>query len=348
MFLFSILLSQAVHATAVPCTLEQLLQNPKSECASQFARKIKDEKVRAEFKARLAKWSPPKGLKIYSANGFIEAQANGKTIARAAWLRSQNPAILWMNGKIITHAEDTVALAGRLHETMRAPAADDTARDLVFFYSATDADNATWILDAKTAQDTVLAKAPLDQYLPEPNPLSWVFGGLGRKCESNNTVGEEVIQLNPGSAKMELTITPKSPTEFIISGIESRKTHYLTITALELRMDNRVKKILHPKYSFEGAVLAECVDSSCTKTVNSVSYQTRELFYGVSAEEAKKRAEQRDRKHQALLDEENQRRRDMLGSRIYGLSIMGSCCADEICREEMKKNYTLRLTPSSH
>src|SRR4051812_14014461 len=118
MFLFSLLVAHAM--ASADCTVTQVLQNPKdAACVQELIKKIPDEQDRAEFKFKLTQWKPKAGFKVYAAPGFIEAQSGGKLLFRAIWLQRLNPAILWLDGKILTDKSNNPSVARTLDNLFR-------------------------------------------------------------------------------------------------------------------------------------------------------------------------------------------------------------------------------------
>lgn len=361
MLLLSVLLSQAVFATAVPCTLEQALQYPKSPCTQQLAKKIADEQDRAEFKFRMSQWKWPTGLKVYSDHGFIEAQIKGETVVRSIWIKYNDPAILWLNGKVLTDTSKSPSIARTLDKMLRPASTasllfpeahaenNDLVKNVVFFYSVAGDDQANRISDSNTAEAVVKSHAPMADFLPAGNPLiNWFGGGPTVNCASKNTVEPSNFEVNPGTDELYIRITPKSPTEFILSGIEKGKTHLVTMTAFQLKMGDQSRTILAPKWSFAGATIAECGDVNCNVTEKSRSYQERELIFGHSPEKEKEMDAQRSKAGREEIARINQDRRDRLAAKMFGMSVMGSICDNPIARDELKKNYKVNLVPASN
>jgi hypothetical protein len=354
MLLLPLFVSHAVHAA--DCNIDRILQNPKSPCTREFVKKIPDEQDRAEFKFRLSRWKRPANLLVYNDHGFIEAQVDGKSVARAIWLKYQNPAILWLNGKILIDKSGNPSLARALDNMFRPPATamnfipeafagenDDLVKNAVFFYSINDR-----LTDLQTAGDVVHAKTPMGRFLPPSNPLVSLLGGPTVTCATRDTVEAKLVHMNPAQGgEMEVLVTPLSPTEFKLTGIEKGKTHLVTLTSFTMRLDKREKTFLHPEFSLNGAMIAECMDKECKTTAKLMPYSERELIFGRSPEKEKAAEAARspvEKREARLINEE---RRARLGAKMFGMSIMGNCCANETCRQEMKNNYNVNLTPAS-
>lgn len=354
MLFLSLFVSHAVHAA--DCHIDRVLQNPKSPCTKEFLKKIPDEQDRAEFKFRLNSWKRPTDLKVYGDHGFIEAQIGGESVVRAIWLKYQSPAILWLNGKILTDKSGNPSLARTLDNMFRKPATamnfipeafardnDDLVKNLVFFYSVGDRMN-----DLRTAEGVMKTKLPISRFLPPSNPLVRLFGGPTVTCATRDTVAATLVHMNPSQGnEMEVMVAPKSATEFKLTGIEKGKTHLVTLTAFTMELEGKRKTFLHPQFSLKGAMIAECVDKECTQTTKPMPYDERELISGRSPEEEKVAEAARsnvEKQETRLINEE---RRARLGEKMFGMSIMGNCCANETCRHEMKNNYNVNLTPAS-
>ena len=353
MILLSLLASQAVHAAE--CSVDRILQNPKSPCTQEYIKKISDEQDRAEFKFRLSRWKQPAQFKVYSDHGFIEAQMDGKTIARAVWLKYSSPAILWLNGKILTDRSNNPSMARTLDKMFRgtktaslllpeayAQEDQDLVKNVVFFYSVDDV-----MTNSKTVEGVASSKVALTRFMPASNPILNFFGGPTVNCASANTIEAKLVEMNPGQSEMQVLVTPKSPTEFKLTGIEKGRTHLVTLTSFTLKLGNQVKTILHPKFSLEGAMIAECVDPDCRTTTKEMPYQDRELIYGRSPEKEKQAEASRSKTEKEEAQRINQDRRDLLGTKMFGMSVMGNCCDNTVCRGELKNNYNVNLVPAS-
>lgn len=359
MFLLSVLLSQAVHASAFPCTMEQTLQNPKSECVSQLTKKIKNEQDRSEFKFRLSQWKKPAGLNVFTDSGFIEAQMNGKPLVRALWFKYGNPAVLWYNGKVLTEASKNPSLARTLDKLFKpnakafrfvpeAHAEDaDLVKNVMFFYSIENKERVDALTDSKPANAVVKSKKNMGDYLPYVNPFIRFFGGADIKCTGRNTVEPMLVELNPGESEMQVMIKQKSPTEFILSGIEKDKTHLITVTSFSMKLGEQSRQIISPTWSFDSATVAECLDVNCEKVGPAYPYLERELIFGRAPEEEKRAHEVRSKVERDEVTVANQHRRKMLAARMFGMSVMGNICEDPVARDELKANHSLNLVPAA-
>jgi hypothetical protein len=354
MLFLSLFISHAVHAA--DCNMDHLLHNPKSPCSREFLKKIADDQDRAEFKFRLSTWTWPANFKVYSDHGFIEAQVDGEPIVRAVWLKYQNPAILWLNGKILTDKSNNPSLARTLDKMFRAPATamsfipkafaqadNDLVKNVLFFYSVNDR-----LVDLQTAGGVVHTKLPISKFLPPTNPLVNLLGGPTVKCSTQNTVEAKVVHMNPAQGnEMEVLVTPRSPTEFKLTGIEKGKTHLVTLTSFTIELEHQTKTFLHSQFSLSGAMIAECVDKDCQKTTKLMPFDERELIFGRSPEKEKAAEAARSPVERQAVRAINEERRSRLGAKMFGMSIMGNCCANETCRQEMKNNYNVNLMPAS-
>ncbi len=366
MILFSLLFSQSLAMASVNCTMEHVLQNPHGEaaCVQQFLKEIRDDQDRAEFKYRLNQWRPRRDLKIFSEHGVIEAVSHDKTVFRAIWLKMSNPAILWLDGKILTDKTNNPSMARTIDNLFKSQRnasvmflpeahADDgknLAKDALFFYSLGPGMTGQ-------ANEVVAASDPasgpgknLMEFLPSGNMVSRLLGARNTvKCTSNNLVQTASFTYGPGYGQdPTFKITPKSPTQFIVQGIETNKTQLVTVSAWPVQVTYaRAIDTIHPQGSALKATIADCEDKECRQVSREMPLAERNLMFRHSPEKEAEAAKSRLKSNQALYKDLSKEMRYKMVGQMFGLSIMGACCSDSLCQQQLKEKYSVNLQPAA-
>lgn len=346
MLLFSLLFAQAVSARS--CSIDQILVNPKDQaaCVKHFTKQIKNEQDRAEFKYRIGRWKPNKDLHVIVGEGFVEAQIKGETKFRAIWLQMSNPAVLWIDGHILTDKSNNPSIARTIDNLFKSKptasldflpkayaqaAGKDLERELLFFYRLESG-----------GQD-------LEKFLPVPHWMVRKFSDSKKevKCKTQQATESDEFYFDGGGQTRGLTITPRSPTEFIVTGIENKKTHLIKLeTSKDKRERSPDLSPLHPALTVPSSKISLCSDDQCALTSNTMPLQERDfIFFMKSPEEAAAHSKGLSESERENFGKLNKGIRYSLASKLFSMSVLSACCGNTLCQDLLKKRFAIDVQP---
>jgi len=354
------LIMSAGLAAATDCSLDQILQQakPDQKCVEHYLSGIANEEDRSETKYRLTQWKPLQGLSVDSEDGLIQALKGQKLLFRTILLKREKPMILWMDGKILVDNSDNPSFARRLDNVLKknkmaewsllpqawAEQGQQLRRDLTLFYAMEDFK--TW----GSARNLVAKNDPaLRGFLGAPSWLHrQIVGAKEIKCSDPNTVATTRF-LRDGTSGLdtELMITPRSETEFLVRGLKSKQTHLISLKDWEVSYVGHTRRTLLPHSAGIDATLSTCADTHCERITKTDKMRDWNFLLRLDPEQ-----EQRDLKVRSKINNEtfkqvNAEYQAALVGRLFGLSVMGTCCGSSECRDEMLKNYQIRLQPAA-
>lgn len=347
------LLTQVALAKAPTCTLNLALQNPKANksCVDILLKETANEQDRADLKFLFNSWKPVPGLRLHQNGPYMAAEIDGKVIYRALWLSWENPAMLWVNGKILTDNSNNPSVFRRVANMFKPE------KFAGLFLNQAHAQTISHKVHGEViaAQSTVLAsrtRMQLDHnkeyapYFPGTDPLlrlmptSWA-----KTAECSGTVMNGTFELNERreyGVSPQYKITQLEPHKFFVKGIlDENSRHVITINfpAFDARVS--VKQLAH--WTGETALIAACLDENCKNTdrLEKLSDWNLELRMTPDQEHWEKRTGREfdvDSK-----GEENVKLRSQLGGLLFTLAVAGDCCTDKVCRDLILKRYNVKL-----
>ncbi|MGE0528211.1 MAG: hypothetical protein AB7G93_01720 [Bdellovibrionales bacterium] len=352
----SLLLNPFSHASKPNCSIDLILAKGAGhrECAAEFVRKIPDSQDQAEAKYLLKTFTLPKDLSVVAGPDMIQAVLGQKVLVQAVWLKRNNPAVLWLDGKILVDNSGNPSLGRRIDNLLRKrrsasfdispfPRAfaesGSLARKILYLYSLDQEQKAQ---SAANLVATDSARAVAD-FLP-------AYGGFFYYkeivCKAGGVISPQPFD-DGGKygTHLLLNIEPLSPTDFIVTGLKKNQTHLIRLDRkMSLPMEP-AEVILDPRHNFGTATLAACRDPRCNSTDKPESLADWNLTLGRNPAEQKKAfasAPIREREY-AATDQEVQKQ---LMGRLFGMSVMGGCCEDPECRKLLEEKYSLKLVPA--
>ena len=357
MLLFSLVVSASAKTDL--CSLDQILKatKPKKECIEAYLAKIPNDEDRREAKFRLSQWKPIKDLQVRSGEGMIEAVVGEKLLMRTILLQQQKPMLIYMDGKILVDASDNPSFARRLDNAMKkgtsaafsffirsahavSPDFLNTRQTLTLLYALDEPD--TWGDAARMVGNS----REIGNFVPA---RGWLFnqlvGAEQIRCTANNLVEPTTFRQKNSTSDNDtvLKIIPKSPTEFIISGLKRGKFHLVSLSSGEVQSeDGRKRPTLALGSARTNATISLCVNSDCsqiemTDTLKKWNFPLRRG----PGEQAPSSAMNR-----VTLDQLNEAYQEEFVGKLFGLSVMGSCCSTTYCRDLMLGRFNVRLSPN--
>ncbi len=367
--LFSLLASAFAAPASSSCTLTEILKSDKPDraCVEAYLNKIKNSEDRGEAKFRLARWKPIKELKVDSGAGMIEAYDGTKFLTRAVLLQVQKPMMIWMDGKILTDNSENASFARRFDNAVKKnksallnfilptahaqsqSALSTTQQTLTMLY-ALDEPN-VW----NDAAGITQGSKEIENFIASRNRLGrMLFGAREVRCTSKNLV--EPTEFNQTGSYSDidtrLKITPKSANEFIVTGLQAGQTHVIKLSTWETRIPHseKTQSALDFKTAAEDATISTCADAGCSSVSKTDKFDQWNYVLRKSPEADRRWRAQNSAATNMNLSDHNDLFRAELVGKLFGLSVLGSCCASPACREKMAERFGISLknaTPDS-
>lgn len=346
-FLFGVLAS----AQASTCDLTAILRSPKPDgkCVEAYLSKIENQEDRAEVKFRLQQWRPMPNLGVTADGGAFEAYDGDKPIFKAIILKTQKPMLIWLDGKIIVDNSENPSIVRRLQNAMKFPK-KSAAFDLVVPRAYADQIQVRESLlmmysvdqgNAWHSASAIVSRDEFGNFLPGN---SWISRNLMKtrqiRCSSKGLVeGGDFLYDNTSGVNTQLNITPQSTHEFLIKGLKRGVTHRIRLASNE-RPPNRYVGL---PTAGENMTIETCEDAACTKTSASDKLEDWNLILRNDPAEEAKRAQRARGLNAEVLRDLNQDFRKSLAQRLFALSVMGSCCESDLCRDQITKRWNIQL-----
>jgi hypothetical protein len=357
-----LLLSLATYAFAAndSCSLSEVLKSarPEKKCVEAFLAKIPNAEDRSEVKYRLSQWEPIKDLKVISSDGMIEAFIGEKFYMRTILLQKQKPMLIYMDGKILVDNSDNPSFARRLENAMKQnnsaathfflPEAQaqtiskaNLQQTLTLLYSL---DEVASLSDVNTI---VKDSEKIQAFLPARHWLAKKLVGVAQvRCTSTDLVEGTEFRQRESSYGTDpvLKVTPKSQTEFIVTGIQRGKIHLIRMSSWDATGPNgRLQPTLALKSAGHQATLSTCSDAEC-KTLEDTSLL--ENWNPISSKSPREKSRVTENNRQTMIHLNSKFREELIG-KLFGLSVMGSCCTSPKCRESMLQRFNVQLHPTA-
>jgi|GEM_PF-5492977 len=362
MLLFAFVTS--VLAKTDDCSLSQILtaDKPHKKCVEAYLAKIPNQEDRTEAKFRLQQWKPIKDLQVDSADGRIEAFIGEKFLMRTILLQRQKPMLIYMDGKILADNSDNPSFARRLDNAMKKnksaaldfilpqahaePSMGETQTTLTLLY-ALDEPNA-W----GTAQNVVTLSNKLETFLPASGWLTrQLLGSSKVRCARGNLVETTQFRQRNSYSDIDtrLQITPKSSTEFIVTGLKHGQSHLIKLSSWEARLSGRAQNqmFLNLKSAATNATISTCADVTCETVTKVDPFDQWNYIMRKSPEEDQKLRKKNLKSNTQTLEELNKEYREELVGKLFGMSVMGACCTSQTCREVMSERFNIDLQPNA-
>lgn len=356
------LVTSVALAKEPACTLDYALENPSAHkaCAESLAKAATDEQDRSEMKYLFQRWKPIKGLHVFANDPYIAAEVDGHVLFRAVWLSYRNPAILWLDGQILTDNSNGPSIFRTVEKLLKKTQVAEIS--LFDEAHAVDGPKTEFVKDVLSAQSSVLASLrrvqtdaddSLGEILPGYNWISkmvtaHVSTNIGKKlathvdCDGNKLKGPFSFgdRNNGYEDQQPKTITPLSPIKFKITNLRKNSTHLINIWHPQYDARNTVKQLAEMSSTY--ATVSECEDPACEKLGVPEKMNEWNVHLGMGPQEAKW-AQRTGKAVEDHTSEESKNARYDLGKMLFGLSVAGDCCADEPCRKLVLKKYGIHL-----
>jgi hypothetical protein len=179
---------------------------------------------------------------------------------------------------------------------------------------------------------------------------NWIAGPRPVQCKSSGgLVDTSTIDIDiPGNDHpRRLTVTPVAKDSFIVKGLRKGQTYRITLGQRTLEGGQRV---LHPEESLANGVVVPCVDQECNELDETAKYPltSQDMLMGRTPEEVAKSESRNSADYNRSFQDENTRHRRALVNKLVGLSVLGDCCTEDVCREKLRaKGTDLQPTASS-
>lgn len=357
MLLISLVVSAAAKTDA--CSISQILNaaKPDKKCIEAYLAKIPNEEDRLEAKFRLAQWKPIKDLHVRSGEGMIEAVVGEKLLMRTILLQQQKPMLIYMDGKILVDASDNPSFARRLDNAMKkgtsaaadfilprahaaSPPLATTQQTLTLLYALDEP--GSW----GDATRVVGNSRQIENFIPA---RSWLLNRLAGaqqiRCATNEVVEPTTFRPRESTSDADtiLNITPKSATEFIVTGLKRRKTHLIKLSTWEAHGQNGRK---HPTLALRSAsvnaTLSVCADADCKEIEKTDALEKWNFPLRRGPDDPAPSLSV----NRGIMEQVNTAYREELIGRLFGLSVMGTCCKTTQCRNLMLERFNVRLSPN--